>query len=250
MVCLAMLLAVGGLVLVQRVVPIELRKEHNDVAGFIYAVLGVAYAVLLGLMVIAVWDDWEAATVTADDEASQVAEVFWIAHRLPEPEGRHVQELARSYARVVVNEEWPLMEQGKASPVAWAILDEMRDTIMRLDPTTDAQQALYYQGLERIHDLADARRERLLDAKEGIPAILWVVLLVGGVVVVGFTYLFGLENNTTHMLMVAALALIISLVLFTVATLNHPFKGEVRVGPEAFEQVLSRFESSKLSDLR
>ena len=118
-----MLLAVGGLVLVQRVVPIELRKEHNDVAAFIYAVLGVAYAVLLGLMVIAVWDDWEAATVTADDEASQVAEVFWIAHRLPEPEGRHVQELARSYARVVVDEEWPLMEQGKASPVAWAILD-------------------------------------------------------------------------------------------------------------------------------
>jgi uncharacterized membrane protein len=134
--------------------------------------------------------------------------------------------------------------------VAWAILDEMRDTIMRLDPTTNAQQVLYYQGLERIHDLADARRERLLDAKEGIPAILWVVLLVGGVVVVGFTYLFGLENNTTHMLMVAALALIISLVLFTVATLNHPFKGDVRVGPDAFEQVLSRFESSKLSDLR
>jgi hypothetical protein len=49
--------------------------------------------------------------------------------------------------------------------------------------------------------------------------------------------------------MVGALALIISLVLFTVATLNYPFKGEVRVGPEAFEQVLGRFESSDLSDL-
>ena len=120
---------------------------------------------------------------------------------------------------------------------------------MRLDPTTDAQQVLYYQGLERIHDLADARRERLLDAKEGIPAILWVVLLVGEVVVVGFTYLFGLENNTTHMLMVAALALIISLVLFTVAALDYPFKGDVRVGPDAFKQVLGRFEGSDLSDL-
>jgi hypothetical protein len=53
-----------------------------------------------------------------------------------------------------------------------------------------------------------------------------------------------------HVLMVAALALIIGLVLFTVAALDFPFRGDVRIGPEAFEQVLGRFESSKLSDLR
>ena len=244
-----MLLAVGGLSLVQRLVPIELRQQHNDVAGFIYAVLGVAYAVLLGLMLIAVWEQWEAAKITADDEASEVAEVFWVAHQLPQPEGRHIQELARSYAQVVVEEEWPLMAQGKASPKAWDLLDDIRDSIQGLDPSTDAQQVLYDQGLERVHDLSDARGERLLEAKEGIPDILWVVLLVGGVVTVGFTYLFGLENTTTHVLMVAALTLVISLTLFTVAALDYPFKGDVRVGPDAFEQVLGRFESSNLSDL-
>jgi hypothetical protein len=249
MICLSILGAVGGLVLVQRLVSTEWRRQHNDVAGFIYAVLGVAYAVLLGLVLIAVWEQWEAAQVTADDEASELAEVFWIAHQLPQPQGRHIQELARSYAQVVVNEEWPLMVQGKASPKAWDLLDEMRDSIQRLDPSTDAQQVLYDQGLERVHQLADARRERLLEAQEGIPSILWVVLLVGGVVVVGFTYLFGLENNTTHVLMVTALALVICLSLFTIAALNYAYRGDVRVGPDAFEQVLGRFESSDLSDL-
>ena len=244
-----MLLAVGGLSLVQRLVPIELRQQHNDVAGFIYAVLGVAYAVLMGLILIAVWEQWEAAKITADDEANEVAEVFWVAHRLPQPEGRHIQELARSYAQVVVEEEWPLMAQGKVSPKAWDLLDEMRGSIQGLDPSTDAQQVLYDQGLERVHDLSDARGERLLEVKEGVPGILWVVLLVGGVVTVGFTYLFGLDNTTTHMLMVAALTLVISLTLFTVAALDYPFRGDVRVGPDAFEQVLGRFESSKLSDL-
>jgi hypothetical protein len=66
------------------------------------------------------------------------------------------------------------------------------------------------------------------------------------VVTVGFTYLFGLENTTTHMLMVAALTLVICLILFTVAALNYSFRGDVRVGPDAFEQVLGRFESSNL----
>ena len=249
LICLAMVVAGGGLVLVQRLMPTRRRMQHNDVAGFIYAVLGVVYAVLLGLMVIAVWDDWNAANAAVDQEASELAEVFWLAHRLPQPEGRHLQELARSYARVVVNEEWPLMERGKVSPKAWTILDEIRNEIQRMNPTTPTQQVLYEQGLQQVSDLADARRERLLDAEEGVPAILWVVLIVGGVEVVGFTYLFGLQSTTVHVLMVTSLTLIIALVLFTVAALDHPFEGDIRIGPAAFEQVLGRFQSSKLSDL-
>jgi hypothetical protein len=46
-------------------VPTEVRQKHNDVAGFIYAVLGVVYAVLLALVVIAVWEEFDAAKDTA-----------------------------------------------------------------------------------------------------------------------------------------------------------------------------------------
>ena len=59
--CISVSLAAGGLILVQRLVPIAVRRQHNDVAGFIYAVLGVVYAVLLGLMVVAVWEEWNTA---------------------------------------------------------------------------------------------------------------------------------------------------------------------------------------------
>ena len=243
-------LAVGGLVLVQRLVPIERRLAHNDVAGFIYAVLGVAYAVLLGLMVLAVWQDWQAAREAATQEANELAAVFWLAHGLPEPEARHIQGLARSYARVEVHEEWPLMERGNSSPKAYVLLDEMRASVEALRPADAAQTVLYDNLLQRLHELGDARRARLLEAEEGLPALLWAVLLVGGAITVGFTYLFGLRSTTVHVLMVAALALVIGLVLFTVAALDYPFRGDVRIGPEAFEQALGRIENSKLSDLR
>src|SRR5215212_753739 len=230
------------------------HKQHNDVAGFIYAVLGVSYAVLLGLMLIAVWEQWNAAQLTATEEANELAGIFWYAHALPQPEGRHIQELARSYAQVVVEEEWPAMEQGRASPKAWATLDELRGTILGLDPPTDAQKVLYSQArynqvLDQLHGLGDARRERLLAAGEGLPTILWVVLILGGVITIAFTYLFGLENTVVHTLMVASLALTISLSLFTVVALNHPFQGDVRIHPAALEQDLQRFHESKLSDL-
>jgi hypothetical protein len=241
--------AIGGLIVVQSLVPSARRQEYNDVAGFIYAVLGVAYAVLLGLMVVAVWQDWQAAKDTATEEANELAAVFWLAHYLPESQAQDVQELARSYARVVIQEEWPLMRQGKASPKAWELLDELRGSIGALHPTTDAQVVLYDHELQRIHELGDARRARLLKADEGLPAILWIVLLLGGAIVVSFTYLFGLRSTTVHTLMVAALALSIGLVLFTIGALDYPFRGDVRVGPDAFQFVLERFEQSKLSDL-
>jgi len=253
-VAVANLIAVGGLVLVQRLVSTERRKQHNDVAGFIYAVLGVAYAVLLGLMLVAVWEKWDAAEATTADEANELAGIFWYAHALPQPEGRHIQELVRSYERVVVEEEWPLMAQGRSSPKAWDTLDELRATILGLKPTTDAQQMGYDQMrynemLEQLHELGNARRERLLAAEQGLPPILWVVLILGGVITVGFTYLFGLENTLGHLLMVAALALIISISLFTVAALDHPFQGDIRVHPAAYENDLERFRVSQLSDL-
>jgi hypothetical protein len=58
-----------------------------------------------------------------------------------------------------------------------------------------------------------------------------------------------LENDLAHTLMVAALTFVISSVLYTIGLFEYPFSGSVRVDPEAFELVLERFESSKLSNL-
>ena len=252
------LVALAGLELVQRLVPAESRQRHNAVAGFIYAALGVIYAVLIALVVIAVWEEYDAASVTVEQEANSVAEIFWLAHRLPEPEGSHIQELAHSYAEEVVHKEYPLMEQGEAplmtqtqgTPAGWTLIDEIRANLQQFQPHTKAEEQLYAEGLDQIQRLADARRMRLVAAEEGVPGVLWAVLIFGGVAAVGFTYLFGMENTWAHRLMVVTLAAVIGLVLFTIGALEHPFSGGARIGTEAFDLVLERFETSKLSDLR
>src|SRR4028119_1849803 len=97
-VCAAALVAVAGLEAARRLVPAERRQEHNDVAGFIYAVVGVIYAVLLALMVIAVCEEHEEAKATVREEANELADVFWLAHSLPEPAGPPLQQPPRSSA--------------------------------------------------------------------------------------------------------------------------------------------------------
>jgi hypothetical protein len=252
------LLALAGLEVVQRLVPVSSRQRHNDVAGFIYAALGVIYAVLIALVVIAVWEEYDAASVTVEQEANAVAEIFWLAHRLPEPEGSHIQELAQSYAEEVIHKEWPLMEQGQTplmvqeegTPAGWTLIDDIRANLQTFQPHTPADEQLYAEGLDQVQRLADARRMRLVAAEEGVPGVLWSVLIFGGIAAVGFTYLFGLENTWAHRLMVLTLAAVIGLVLFTIGAMEHPFSGGARIGTGAFDLILERFETSKLSNLR
>ena len=235
------LVSVVGLVLVQRLVPPERREEHNDVAGFIYAVLGVAYAVLLAFVVIAVWQDYNTAQTNVESEAHELAGVYFLASQLPESERTHVQDLARTYARVVVEQEWPMMEQGQTNPRADSLLRQLRLELLKFDPSTQGEQVLYERGPTQVHDAADARRSRLLEVREGMPTLLWVVLVVGGVITVSFTYLFGLKSNVAHALMVAALTLLICGVLFTIGEFNNPFSGVVEIRPDAFKEMLGSF---------
>jgi hypothetical protein len=254
-ICLASLI---GFELVHRLVPASSRQQHNDVAGFIYAALGVIYAVLLALVVIAVWEEYQAADETVEQEANATAEIAWLGNRLPEPRSSHIQGLCRSYAEEVVNKEWPLMERGEAplmtqtrgTPAGWIIIDDIRANLQDFDPHTKAQEQLYAEGLDQIQNLNNARRMRLVASEEGVPGVLWSVLIFGGMAAVGFTYLFGMQNTWAHRLMVVTLAAVIGLVLFTVAALGHPFEGGARIGTGAFELILERFDTSKLSDIR
>lgn len=231
--------AVAGLVLLHRRVPLALREEHNDTTATIFGAIYVTYALIVGFSAYLVSNQYDTAQKNVESEAGSVEEIYRLAEQLPEPERREVQGLAVAYARTVVENGWPLMEQGRLSPRAGATADELRRAVMGFKPGTGGEQAIYAQALTLIQDLDEYRALRLLEAREGMPAILWVVLLVGGVTTIASTYLFGMKNARLHALMVTAFTVVLVLVLYTVRALEYPFDGIVQVGPEAFEAVIS-----------
>ena len=143
-----------------------------------------------------------------------------------------------------------MMTQERGTPGGWTIIDDLRQNIQNFEPCTKGEEQLYAEGLDQVDALADARRMRLVAAEEGVPGVLWSVLIFGGIAAVGFTHLFGLESTWAHRLMVVTLAAVIGLVLFTIGAMEHPFSGGARIGPGAFELVLERFETSELSNAR
>jgi hypothetical protein len=77
-----------------------------------------------------------------------------------------------SYARAVVDEEWPLVRGGQTSPRAGTLADDLQRSIEDFEPSTATEQAVYAQELERVRDLDEAREVRLLNVSEGLPPVL------------------------------------------------------------------------------
>jgi high-affinity Fe2+/Pb2+ permease len=74
-----------------------------------------------------------------------------------------------------------------------------------------------------------------------VPGVIWLVLLGGALVTIGFTYFFGTENLRAQMLMTGALSLLIFSGLLIIIAIDHPFAGTVRIEPESLALVLKDF---------
>jgi len=224
-------------------VPFSVREAHNANTATMFGALYVIYGLMVGFSAYLVADQFDSAQKTVESEAGSVEEIYRLAEQFPEQKRREVQGLAESYARTVVEEGWPMMQRGRVSARAGEIGDELRRSVMDFEPGTGVEQEVYAQALTLVQDLDEYRALRLLEVREGIPSILWAVLIVGGVITVCFTYLFGMRTPHLHVVMVVALTVVLALVLYTVRALEYPFDGIVQVKPEAFEMALDKIEA-------
>ena len=230
-------LAVVGAMWVRRAVGLEVLERHNEVAGFIYAVVGVVYAVLLGFTAIIVWEQFRHAQEGVEREANALASLYRDAQVFPPDVRRQVEDWLRLYARVVVEKEWRAMADGKSSPEAWEAYNQLWRTYHEFRPQDEHQQIWYTESLQRLNELGDHRRDRLLSIRSGVPGAIWAVLLGAGAITIGFSFFFGTRNARAQGLMVASLSLTIGVVLLSIVALEHPFAGFSRVEPDAFHQL-------------
>lgn len=247
-VLLSVLLASAGQALVQRLVPLSIRESSIASTGAIYAALYVVFGVSLAFSLFLVSNEFSEAQRTAQREAGSVESIYRLAGLLPESEGDRIQELAEFYDRVVVEEEWPLIGRGsesQPSPQAETLAADLERSMGDFESSTNGEQALQAQLLGLVDDLGDDRLIRLLESRQGIPLILWTVLVIGGILTVAFTFLFGTEQPWFHRLAVAALTVLVVLVLFTIYRMEYPFTGDVRVRPDALELVLDEIEEDR-----
>ncbi|WP_405017528.1 DUF4239 domain-containing protein [Kitasatospora sp. NBC_00070] len=236
-----MVLVALGLYLTHRLVPNGRRMPFNEVGGVLFSMVGVLYAVLLAFVVIVVWENTEAAKVTTFKEADAVAGVYWLSRQMPAPAGPELEQLTLGYAHEVITVEWPMMTRHRTDPTATTMIYRIRETALSFQPGEDTRlQGIYQQLVADVEQLASERRARLNQIDDVVPTLLWVALIIGAVVTVGFTFFFGLPNLLVQIVMVATMAGLMALLLVTIKEMDYPFDGLYGIDPEAFRVFLSR----------
>ena len=229
--------AVGAGLLLRRRVGPEVLARHNDVAGFIYGVIGMVYAVLLAFTAIIVWEQFRNAQNGVEREANALADLYRNAQAFPPDVREQVEAQVRAYVRLAVEKEWPAMAEDKSSPETWETYFQLWRIHREFKPQDDHQRTWYAQSLQRLNELADRRRDRLLSARSGMPGVIWAVLIGAGAVTIGFSWLFGTQNAWAQALMIAGLSFTIGVVLLSIVALDYRYAGLTRVEPGAFRQL-------------
>ena len=222
--------------------PDQLPDSH-EVAGYLLAVVGTMYAVLLGLVVVEALAKFQEARNNVQAEANSLADVFLLSERFSPEKEKEIKALCLHYAQRVVDAEWPEMDDGKVDPECRRTAIKLMRAVQGLEPKTPAEQGLYPTAVQEVCQLWDCRRTRVNAAQNGVPFEEWMVLLVGAVVTISFTYLFALKDIRLQAAMTAMVAVLIALNLLLVLWFGYPFSGDRKVHPDAFRVDQQVFEN-------
>ncbi len=233
--------AMYGVLLIRKRFELDRLKHFHDVSGNIFGVAGTLYAVLLGLVVVDAMQTFSTARVTVEKESDALANLFLLGSRLPAEKAQKFQSLCAAYASEVIEREWPMMDHGKSDPQARSLAYQLIREMADVEPVTENLKAVYPLLLQEGMELKEQRRLRTTIAFHGLPAIEWVVLCLGAVVTVIFTYFFRLESFKVQLALTGMVALLIALNLYLVVLFGTPFSGDLYVESEPFKTDLAIF---------
>ena len=84
------------------------------------------------------------------------------------------------------------------------------------------------------------RGRRLQSVQAGLATPLWTIVLAGAFLSIAMTWFFDMKSQSMHFWMTVMLSALLGLLIYLLAALDSPFRGEISVGPEAFEIMYSR----------
>lgn len=143
------------------------------------------------------------------------------------------------YAHAILEREWPAMRNRTFDKQADVIVMDAIDAAGNFNPANLKEANGQNATLQQLGALHDYHQRRLSENDSGKSSFEWLVLLVGAACIVGFCWLFGLENKIIHLAMTSAVAITVTATLVLLFELQFPFQSDLRVPPDGWSGVVA-----------
>ncbi len=240
--------AIAAMLLVRRRAPEGSYFTDGDRASGVFGVLAGGFAIFAGFIIFLSFSTYDQSRSGAEAEAITVVQQYQTATFLPAASRARLTGEIVCYARSVVSQEWPAMQQGRGgdsiNPWGAALYMSLRQT----EPSSASEEAAYGKWLDQTSDRELARQDRLHGAEGIVPVSIWLVLvLIAGVV---FAYMLFFadsgEGAVSQAMLIGSATTVIVLTLIAIEALDNPYRpGLGQIHPVAMERSLRLLDSAR-----
>lgn len=214
-------------------------SETPDVIEYMVMMIGVVYAIVLGLAIAGVWEGLGGAQADTLAEAQALHEVKSRVQVYPADVRDKIRADVDTYAAYVADKEWPYMrDHGDLSPKGTALLDQVRTDVTQFDPKSDLAAQAYQPVVDEVAAADEARASRGQNAGATMPGIVWFGLITGALVTVGLIFTLQIRHSARELLLAGLFSALIAFLLFLIWDLDAPFGSGLAVSADVFRDLV------------
>lgn len=211
--------------------------EWDRVLGHAMAAYGVLYGVMLALIAAASYENFRGVEEMVLEETSSVAVLYRNASGFPEPTRSELESLIVEYTDHAIEVDWPRQAAGEIPSHTVQEVTTIQETLFAFHPADQSESNLHLNTIRSFDDLIADRGARIGVTGLQLPGILWVVLFIGALINAVLIGLVEVGRLRVHLIMSGVIAAYVAVVIFAIASFDHPYMGQVSVGPEFFEEL-------------
>ncbi|MDH4076125.1 MAG: DUF4239 domain-containing protein [Acidimicrobiia bacterium] len=222
----------------------------SEGAGRLIPAVGVLFALLTAFVITNQWNRSRAAEGIVGAEADASIRLA-LASQSSGIDGERVRLLLSQYLRSVIELEWETLRHELAGSAETAsALSQLEQDVRATATGPGVGTSVTADLLAAAEGVAISRRDRLNIAGHGLPAPLFILAFVSGVVLCLNAIAVAVSLNGWVAIVIGGLVVLIALDLALVVAISDPFRGSLRVVPRPLEEVQRELEAGRFGSWR
>ncbi len=219
-----------------------LQKDDQPVSA-IFSAIGTLYGLLLALVAVATWQDYDEMHSVVDQESASLIQLYRCVSVLNDPSHEAILDDIKTYTKDIIEVEWPDQKHGVVAPSGNALITALHQKIARYESKATTQPIIYTEAVTAFSAMIELRRMRINASNLGIPKVFWLVIVGGAFLGIPILFFFNFPSFRVHLLFTAGYVVYLAGNVAIIAVLDNPLRGEISVSSDPFKTALSVMSS-------
>lgn len=201
--------------------------------------LGIIFGLLVGFTAVQVWNDFDRAKASVTSEASALRSAFLLSESLASGTRDAIRARLAQHIEQSVTDEWAAMSEQRASlRLPPRDLSEGLRLALTFTPANESERAAQREIISSLQAALEARRHRIIVSQSAVSPVKWTGLLLQAFITLIAIALVHSDNRLTSAIALGLFSTGVGVCVLLIAAYNHPFQGDISVGPELLQEVM------------